>query len=338
MILLALFASVVIVTVPATNFFNEAMETIDLQNKLLTVEDVKPILDNYRQAQTRYSDVVQVQSLVRTNNESLSNFIDIFEQLRPSNISIQSFSCSEGQVSFSALAQGKKTVAKLIQQLGMIANVSEVKVSALSSVFEGNQETVAFSLTCTLINQDSILNPGTKEEALENMMPDEYSEIWAPDEGVEEDGTGGDDTDGAGTENEVLEKNNVQSADIEEGGLESGQTQLAAQVNAAAVAPAGEADAAAVPVTEQTPGGQVPDAPAANPGEANPGEVNPGEANSGEANSGTANPGAEIGGTGPEPAPVTVPDNTNADIPAGAAAEGSGPASAKGLESGGTAS
>ena len=333
MILLALFASVVIVTVPATNFFNEAMETIDLQNKLLTVEDVKPILDNYRQAQTRYSDVVQVQSLVRTNNESLSNFIDIFEQLRPSNISIQSFSCSEGQVSFSALAQGKKTVAKLIQQLGMIANVSEVKVSALSSVFEGNQETVAFSLTCTLINQDSILNPGTKEEALENMMPDEYSEIWAPDEGVEEDGTGGDDTDAAGTENEVLEKNNVQSADIEEGGLESGQTQLAAQVNAAAVAPAGEADAAAVPMTEQTPGGQVPDAPAANPGEANPGEANPGEANSG-----TANPGAENGGTVPEPAPVTVPDNTNADIPAGAAAEGSGPASAKGLESGGTAS
>ena len=64
------------------------------------------------------------------------------------------------------------------------------------------------------------------------MMPDEYSEIWAPDEGVEEDGTGGDDTDGAGTENEVLEKNNVQSADIEVGGQESGQTQLAAQVNA----------------------------------------------------------------------------------------------------------
>ena len=224
-------------------------------------------------------------------------------------------------------------MAKLIQQLGMIANVSEVKVSALSSVFEGNQETVAFSLTCTLINQDSILNPGTKEETLENMMPDEYSEIWAPDEGVEEDGTGGDDTDAAGTENEVLEKNNVQSAYIEVGWQESGQTQLAAQVNAAAVAPAGEADAAAVPVTEQTPGGQVPDAPAANPGEANPGE-----ANSGEVNSGTANPGAENGGTGPEPAPVTVPDNTNADIPAGAAAEGSGPASAKGLESGGTAS
>lgn len=243
MILLALFASVVIVTVPATNFFNEAMETIDLQNKLLMVEDVKLILDNYRQARTRYSDVVQVQSLVRTNNESLSNFIDIFEQLRPSNISIQSFSCSEGQVSFSALAQGKKTVAKLIQQLGMIANVSEVKVSALSSVFEGNQETVAFSLTCTLINQDSILNPATKEEALENMMPDEYSEIWAQDEGVEEDGTGGDDTDEAGTENEVLENNNVQSADIEEGGQESGQTQLAAQVNAAAAEESGPASA-----------------------------------------------------------------------------------------------
>lgn len=68
-ILLALFASVVIVTVPATNFFNEAMETIDLQNKLLTVEDA----NRYWITTDRLRRVIltlQVQSLVRTNNES----------------------------------------------------------------------------------------------------------------------------------------------------------------------------------------------------------------------------------------------------------------------------
>ena len=223
MILLALFLSVVIITVPATNFFSEAMETIDLQNKLLTVEDVKPILENYKQAQSRYADVGQIQALVRTDNESLSDFITIFEQLRPSNISIQSFSCSEGQVSFSALAEGKKTVARLIQQLNMIANVSEVKVSALSSVFEGDKETVAFSLTCILVNQDSLLNPGARAEALENLMPEEYSDIWNPEGLMDSDETENGETGEETGETAGAEEENTARADSQTDRLASNQ-------------------------------------------------------------------------------------------------------------------
>lgn len=243
MILLALFFSVVIITIPAVNFFSEAMETLDLQNRLLTVEDVKPILENYKQAQSRYTDVGQIQAMVRTDNESLSDFITIFEQLRPSNISIQSFSCSEGQVSFSALAEGKKTVARLIQQLNMISNVSEVKVSALSSVFEGDKETVAFSLTCILVNQDSLLNPGTRGEALENLMPEEYSDIWDPegvmDSGKTENGDTEEDgeTIGAGGKN-------ISSADAQT----DGQERLA-HADGAAPVPQTEAPVQAQPQT-----------------------------------------------------------------------------------------
>ena len=157
MILLALFASLVIVTVPAMNFFSTAMEALELKNKLLVMEDVKPMLENYRQASTRYEDVTEVQSLTRTDNESLVTFIRLFEQLRPSNISLTEFECKEGEVSFSALAGGKKIVVKLIQQLNMIANVSEVKVSSLESSFEGGVETVSFSVTCKLTNADTLL-------------------------------------------------------------------------------------------------------------------------------------------------------------------------------------
>lgn len=164
MILLALFASVIIVTIPAMEFLTVGMEAIDLENRLLVMEDVRPILENYEQAAARYVDVQEVNALTRTNNESLLDFIEIFEQLRPSNLSIQSFSCNEGQVSFSALAAGKKTVVKLIQQLNMIANVSEVKVSGLSSTFEGDQETVSFSVTCMLTNSDWLLRGGSVDE------------------------------------------------------------------------------------------------------------------------------------------------------------------------------
>ena len=254
MILLALFLSVVIITIPAVNFFSEAMETLDLQNRLLTVEDVKPILENYKQAQSRYTDVGQIQAMVRTDNESLSDFITIFEQLRPSNISIQSFNCSEGQVSFSALAEGKKTVARLIQQLNMIANVSEVKVSALSSVFEGDKETVAFSLTCILVNQDSLLNPGTRGEALENLMPEEYSDIWDPEDVMDGDKTENGDTEGDGGETIGAGEKNTSGAETPIDGQERLAREDGAAAGEAAVpeaAPALKQGNTAAPAGEQ---------------------------------------------------------------------------------------
>lgn len=275
MILLALFLSVIIITIPAVDFFSEAMETIDLQNRLLTVEDVKPILENYKQAQSRYGDVGQIQAMVRTDNESLSDFITIFEQLRPSNISIQSFSCSEGQVSFSALAEGKKTVARLIQQLNMIANVSEVKVSALSSVFEGDKETVAFSLTCILVNQDSLLNPGTRAEALGNLMPEEYSDIWDPEGLMDSDKTeNGDteDTEGDGGETIGAGEKNTSGADAQIDGQERLAREDGAAAGEAAVpeaAPALKQENTAAPAAEQINTASVqPQAPAVSPTEA----------------------------------------------------------------------
>lgn len=207
MILLALFLSVVIVTFPATSFFNVATDTLDLQNKLLTLEDVKPVLESYKQAKSRYGDVKQVQSLVRTDNESLPDFIKIFEQLRPGNIQIEKFSCEEGQVSITALAQGKKTVARLIQQLSIIANVSEVKVSALKSVFEGERETVSFSLVCTLVNQDSLLQSEEKKEE-----PDEATEELR--EQPEPDAPGGIYPGGPNIDQEVSEGENPESGVI----------------------------------------------------------------------------------------------------------------------------
>lgn len=209
MILLSLFASVVIITIPATRFFTEAMDTIDLQNQLLVLEDVKPILDHYQQASLRYQDMQAVEAIVGTNNESLIRFIDTFEQLRPSNISIQSFTCNNGQINFTALAQSKKTVAKLIQQLNMIANVSEVKVSGLSSSFEGGQETVSFSATCMLLNEKSLLSGDEEVGAADEMseveaemkaagipMPSESGAAPAPDGGSEI--PEGEDMDGSG--------------------------------------------------------------------------------------------------------------------------------------------
>lgn len=169
-ILLALFVSAVLITISATRFFAVGTDVMELKNQLLITEDVKPILKKYKEAELRYADVQAVQKYVRTNNESLSNFITVFEQLRPSNLSITSFSCKEGEINFTALASGKKTVAKLIQQLDRIANVSEVKVSGLSGSFIGDFETVTFSASCRLTNEDVLLQGGTEGTAEEDQF------------------------------------------------------------------------------------------------------------------------------------------------------------------------
>lgn len=351
MILLALFLSVVIVTVPATNFFNEAMETIDLQNKLLTVEDVKPILENYKQAQSRYTDVGQIQAMVRTDNESLSDFITIFEQLRPSNISIQSFSCSEGQVSFSALAEGKKTVARLIQQLNMIANVSEVKVSALSSIFEGDKETVAFSLTCILVNQDSLLNPGTRGEALGNLMPEEYSDIWDPEGVMDGDQTESGDTESDGGETIGAEENDTSGADPHTDGQERLAREdgaVAGEAAISAAAPVLKQESTAAPAAEQintaSVQSQAAAAPTEAPAQALP-QMPPAEEDAMAANTGST-PVTETDAAQPQAeAEVnileeTVPNTTPeaAVLPAAPAAVPEGAVAAEGNESGVTAS
>jgi type IV pilus assembly protein PilM len=155
-ILLALFLAVVIVSIPATEYLQLAMDTIDLESRLNQLEDVDPILQAYEQASKRYADVQAVQGMTGTNNESLLEFINTFEQLRPSNMSIESFSCQNGAIAFTALADSKETVAKLIQQLNSITNISDVKASGLSSSFEGGQETVSFSVSCTLVNAGSM--------------------------------------------------------------------------------------------------------------------------------------------------------------------------------------
>lgn len=166
-LLLALFVSAVLITIPATRFFAVGTDVLELENRLLITEDVKPVLKKYKEAELRYADVQAVQKYVRTNNESLPNFITVFEQLRPSNLSITSFSCKEGEINFTALASGKKTVAKLIQQLDLIANVSEVKVSGLSGSFTGDSETVTFSASCRLTNEDVLLQGRVEEIAEE---------------------------------------------------------------------------------------------------------------------------------------------------------------------------
>jgi type IV pilus assembly protein PilM len=155
-ILLALFLAVVIVSIPATEYLQLAMDTIDLESRLNQLEDVDPILKAYEKASDRYADVQTVQGMTGTSNESLLEFINTFEQLRPSNMSIESFSCQNGAIAFSALADSKETVAKLIQQLNSITNISDVKASGLSSSFDGGQETVSFSVTCTLVNAGSM--------------------------------------------------------------------------------------------------------------------------------------------------------------------------------------
>ena len=152
-ILLSVFAGLVIVTVPLLQYFNVSIENMNLQRKLDETDYVEPIVSRYNAAKQKYSDVQNVDGNTASNTEELAAFLDIFEQIRPSDVALSEFTCQDGAITMQVTASGKEDIATLIQQLQTLDNIRDISVSGLSSIFdEEGTEAVTTTLTCTLVN------------------------------------------------------------------------------------------------------------------------------------------------------------------------------------------
>ena len=72
------------------------------------------------------------------------------ERKLPESFSLERFSYTEGEILFSACADGKQSVAELLGALEEIDGVSDVRLGSLSSVREEETEQVLFSISCCL--------------------------------------------------------------------------------------------------------------------------------------------------------------------------------------------
>lgn len=148
-VLAAAVIAVIAVSVPLTKLVIAKAEQSHVQSSIDNIKDIDQVVDDYYTALDRFTDAESFKNLTDGNNDSLLYFISNLEAKMPSDISINSITFTNGQVSLTGTTSIKPTVAKFIQALSQTYGVEDVFVSALSESKDADGViTTSFALTC----------------------------------------------------------------------------------------------------------------------------------------------------------------------------------------------
>ncbi len=165
LMLLSVLAGLLIITLPAMEFFDLSFEKMDLEARLMSCQDLDRLYADYERAELEYQDRKAVEEAVSTNNEKLPAFIETFERICPDGMEVTTFSCEEGQVTFLAEADRKEAVIEILTKLKAAAGIFDVDISGITSSYdEEGKESATFSVTLRLEEEKNRTAEEEREE------------------------------------------------------------------------------------------------------------------------------------------------------------------------------
>ncbi len=171
LILVAVLASLVMITIPLVKYFDNVKERDDYQYKVDSLRYVEKIVNAYYDAKDKNTDMSNYDVMADSNNDYLGDFVAYLETYMPADISISSMSIRDGAVTMSFTASSKQSVASFIMALKKKPNISNVFVPSISeSVDAYGVITVSSSLTC---NFTEVIEPETEDNTSENATDEE---------------------------------------------------------------------------------------------------------------------------------------------------------------------
>lgn len=119
----------------------------DRLNQRITEESsIEDIYNAYNNAKSQYDNYENMYQYTNTPNEGLKNFIEEMEEKMPSDITVESFSSTGTQVSFSMRVTSKSAAANAIMQLRTLESLATVTTTGIDESEDG---TVSLSVLCT---------------------------------------------------------------------------------------------------------------------------------------------------------------------------------------------
>lgn len=119
----------------------------DRLNQRITEESsIEDIYNAYTTAKAQYENYENMYQYTNTPNEGLRNFIEELEEKMPSDITVESFSSTGTQVSFSMRVTSKSAAANTIMQLRTFESLATVTTTGIDEAEDG---TVSLSVLCT---------------------------------------------------------------------------------------------------------------------------------------------------------------------------------------------
>ncbi len=117
-----------------------------LNQRISEESSIEEIYSTYTSTKTAYENYETMYGYTNTPNEGLKTFLEEMEQKMPTDITVDAFSSTGTQVSFSMRISGKSAAANTLMQLRTFESLSTVTTTGLE---EGDDGTVSMSVICT---------------------------------------------------------------------------------------------------------------------------------------------------------------------------------------------
>ena len=118
----------------------------ELNQRITEESSIEDIYNAYNTAKGQFENYQNMYAYTNTPNEGLKNFIEEMEEKMPSDITVESFSSSGTQVSFSMRVTSKSAAANTLMQLRTFESLATVTTTGIDEADDG---TVSMSVLCT---------------------------------------------------------------------------------------------------------------------------------------------------------------------------------------------
>lgn len=142
-------AAVVLAGAGIGNRLYQKAEQQRLNKKIEEAQSIEDIYAAYNTAKSQYENYQRMYAYTDTPNEGLEAFIEELEEKMPSSITVETFSSTGSQVSFSMRLTSKLEAANTLIQLRTFESLSSVTTTGLDEAEDG---TVTMSVSCTYRN------------------------------------------------------------------------------------------------------------------------------------------------------------------------------------------
>lgn len=139
-------AGVVLTAAGYVNRIYQQHEQERLNQRISEESSIEEIYSAYTNAKAQYDNYQNMYQYTNTPNEGLKNFIEELEEKMPSDITVENFSSTGTQVSFSMRVGSKSAAANTIMQLRTFESLSTVTTTGIDEAEDG---TVSLSVLCT---------------------------------------------------------------------------------------------------------------------------------------------------------------------------------------------
>ena len=139
-------AGVVLTAAGYANRIYQQHEQERLNQRISEESSIEEIYSAYTNAKAQYDNYQNMYQYTNTPNEGLKTFIEELEEKMPSDTTVENFSSTGTQVSFSMRVGSKSAAANTIMQLRTFESLSTVTTTGIDETEDG---TVSLSVLCT---------------------------------------------------------------------------------------------------------------------------------------------------------------------------------------------